>query len=167
MDILIRPVAETDAGNIVALLTPILEAGIYSAMVDPGSVEDQIAFIRNRPPLGIYHLAESAGRILGIQDVDPTATGPEPVGEISTFVALGRHRQGIGGALTRATLAEARTRGYRTLHATIRADNPDALAFYRRQGFEPVGRRRITVRNLVREQIITRLRLDSPPPAPL
>ena len=139
----IRPVAPADAAAIVGLLDPIIRAGGLTAMT-PGTVDDQHAFIADLPPRATYFLAEDAhGTLLGIQDILPIPgdAGFDEGGEISTFVRLGQHGRGIGRRLSDASFAAARARGYRRLFATIRADNPGALAFYRALGFRIVERR--------------------------
>ena len=144
MDWSIRDVRETDAASIVALLNPIIDAGIYTAMEGPLTVADQVAFVRGLPERGVYHVAVAAGsdEAIGIPDVLP-AEEPEGasavVGEISTFVGLGWHRRGIGRALCEATFRAAIGKGYRRLVATIRSDNRQAVEFYRAMGFEVVG----------------------------
>lgn len=50
-------------------------------------------------------------------------------------------RRGVGGAILRAVIEEARGRGVRILHLEVRAGN-DAVRLYRREGFEKVGERR-------------------------
>ena len=50
-------------------------------------------------------------------------------------------RRGIGGALLRAAMAEARARGAQRIHLEVRAGN-DAVALYRREGFAKVGERK-------------------------
>jgi ribosomal-protein-alanine N-acetyltransferase len=50
--------------------------------------------------------------------------------------------RGVGPALLEALLAEAASRGNRTVTLEVRADNPRAQAMYHRYGFEPVGVRR-------------------------
>lgn len=142
MPITIRRVQETDAAAIVALLNPIIQAGIYTAMPETFSTADQLDFIRNFPERGIYHLAtDTAAHVLGIQDVMPISTSDvfRHVGEISTFVALDSQKQGVGGSLCRATFETAKELGYLKLRATVRGDNPHALTFYRSQGFEFIG----------------------------
>ena len=144
MDITIRRVTLEYAPAIVELLNPIIEAGTYSVMDTTFTVEDQIEFIRSFPARGVYHLAivNDSLKVLGIQDVVPISPGSQVfghVGEISTFVALDAQGQGIGRCLSQATFQTARVLGFRKIIATIRADNPGALAFYRRQGFELVG----------------------------
>jgi L-amino acid N-acyltransferase YncA len=143
MGISIRHVQETDAASIVALLNPIIEAGIYTAMPEPFTTADQLDFIRNFPERGIYHIAFGSDSLkaLGIQDVMPFSSSDvfRHVGEISTFVALDSHRHGVGQSLCQATFKAAKEMGYLKLRATVRGDNPYALAFYQSQGFELIG----------------------------
>jgi len=142
MDTTIRPVREDDADPIVDLLNPIIMAGGYTIMAGPLSVEEQIEFIRGFPERGVYHVAISDEVVVGIQDVAPISADVGAfghVGEISTFVALNAGRRGIGSALCRATFRAAREQGFRKLRATIRADNPGAIAFYLSRGFEVIG----------------------------
>lgn len=49
-------------------------------------------------------------------------------------------RRGVGGALLRAVIAEARARGIAQLHLEVRSGN-DAVELYRREGFDKVGDR--------------------------
>ena len=139
----IRPVREADAASIIEILNPIIEAGIYSIMERPFAVADQIEFIRGFPARGIYHIAVEAEsqKPLGIQDVMPISSSDifKHVGEISTFVALEAHHQGIGRSLSEATFKAANGLGFLKLRATVRGDNAQALSFYRSQGFELVG----------------------------
>ena len=50
-------------------------------------------------------------------------------------------RRGVGGALLRAVVEEARGRSVKQLHLEVRAGN-DAVRLYRREGFDKVGERR-------------------------
>jgi len=143
MEISIRAVTEDDAASIIELLNPIIEAGTFTIIVGPFSVEDQIDFIRNFPQRGIYHIAidNESQKILGIQDVMPLSTSNvfKHVGDISTFVALDSHKQGIGQRLCQATFIVAKEQGFLKLRAMVRGDNPYALSFYQSQGFEVIG----------------------------
>jgi len=115
MEILIRTVNEDDAASIIELLNPIIQAGTFTIMVEPFSVEDQIDFIRNFPQRGIYHIAidNESQKILGIQDVMLISTSNvfKHVGDISTFVALDSHKQGVGQRLCEATFKVAKEEG--------------------------------------------------------
>lgn len=50
-------------------------------------------------------------------------------------------RRGVGGALLRAVIEEARGRNTVRVHLEVRSGN-DAVQLYRREGFEKVGERR-------------------------
>ena len=80
--------------------------------------------------------------VVGLQDVLPRSSGSNlfrHVGDISTFVSLAVHRQGIGRRLSKATFQQARQQGFLKLIATIRADNPAAISFYQSLGFRLIG----------------------------
>ena len=156
MECCIRPAREEDAHAIVELLNPLIQAGTYTIMDKPLSVIDQVDFIRGFPGRGVYNVAvcNDSHELLGIQDVQPISAHThalEHVGEVSTFVSLARHRNGIGSRLCHATFEEARQRGFLKLRATIRADNPQATAFYQSQGFKVV---RTTIDEVVAERVL-------------
>ena len=139
-----RPVRQQDAAPIVGLLNPLIQAGTYTVMDEPVSVDEQIDFIRTFPERGVFNVAvcETSGRLLGLQDVVPLSPGSstfEHVGVISTFVALGSHGRGVGRSLSEATSRVATRLGFVKIGATIRADNAGAVAFYLSQGFRIVG----------------------------
>lgn len=139
----VRAARLEDAAAMVALLNPIIAAGNYTILQGPLSVEDQVAFIRRFPERGVFHVAvcEATGRVLGMQDVEALSEDPvfRHVGVIGTFVALDSLRQGVGRRLSEVTFRAARELGFTRLSATIRADNPRAVAFYRSQGFRIIG----------------------------
>ncbi len=133
----IRTATIEDAPSMIEMLNPIITAGIYTSITATISLAQQTVFLRDFPPDGVLFVAASLDteRVLGLQDVVPEAGY---MGAISTFVALDAHRHGIGRALCEATFEAASAR-FRRLRATVRADNPGALAFYRCHGFNEVG----------------------------
>ncbi len=144
VDLLVRPAREIDAGPIVTLLNPIIRAGNLTVMDEELTLEGQIAFLGDFPAAGVLRVAEcrSTRTIVGIQEVlyaARTVPAFRHVGEVGTFVSLAHARRGIGRALAAETFPEARRRGFTKLMATIRADNPNALAFYTALGFRTVG----------------------------
>ncbi len=144
VEFLIRPATEADAQAIIEVLNPIIEAGRYTIMDAPLSVDEQIEFMRGFPTRGVFHVAVGAAdqRLWGLQSVEPVSASTKAlwhVGEISTFVALGAHRLGVGRHLSAATVAGATARGFRKFTATVRGDNPPAVAFYQSQGFQIIG----------------------------
>jgi L-amino acid N-acyltransferase YncA len=143
MDYIIREAREADAAGMVAVLNPIIQTGRYTVMAEPVSVADQRTFIRGFPERGIFHVAVTRnGDLVGLQDVMPLSGEPgvfDHVGAISTFVALDARSQGIGTRLTNETIEAAKAQGFIKLWATIRGDNPEAIAFYQSQGFHIIG----------------------------
>ncbi len=141
--VFVRPAREEDAESIVELLNAIIQCGTYTIMTEQVSVSDQIEFIRESPSRGVYNVAvdRQSQMVVGCQDVLRASRerALAHVGEISTFVALDLRRRGIGQSLCKATFETARLWGFRKLMAAVRADNPDALAFYRGQGFAIIG----------------------------
>ena len=141
----VREVCLDDVDAIVALLNPIIETGLYTALDTPLTVEAERAFIANFPERGVFHVAErrSDGKIVGVQSVEPYGRYTrafDHVGEIGTFVDLAERHKGIGKRLAEATLEAARQKGYEKLFTSVRADNEEALKFYLSLGFYVVGR---------------------------
>ncbi len=142
MVIEVREALFADAEGILQVLNPIIETGLYSAMKTPLTLAEQRAFLAGFTKRGVFIVAADGETLVGLQSIEPApgrSADPE-IGEISTFVRLGSHRRGIGRALHAQTLLGAKARGYRTLIATIRADNPRALAYYRSLGFVKTAR---------------------------
>jgi L-amino acid N-acyltransferase YncA len=139
---LIRDVREEDAEGIVALLTPIIEAGQYTIM-ESISLEKQLEFIKNFPMRGVFLVAahKDTGSIDGLQSIEPLTTkANQHIAEVSTFVSLALPRTKIGQSLSCVTFERAKEKGFAKIMATVRADNPRAIAFYQSQGFEAIGR---------------------------
>jgi len=62
--------------------------------------------------------------------------------ELLLLATLPSHRgRGVGGALLRSVLADARARGAKTLHLEVRSGN-EAVRLYRTAGFVKVGERK-------------------------
>jgi L-amino acid N-acyltransferase YncA len=143
MEYSVRNVKEDDAQSIIELLNPIIRAGTYTIM-DQLSIDDQIDFIRNFPERGVFNVAvcHHNQKILGLQDIQPISIRTKAlkhVAEISTFVALDSHRNGVGQSLSRATFQEAQAKGFLKISAMVRADNPQAVSFYQNLGFKIIG----------------------------
>lgn len=142
MDFTIREAREDDAPSMVELLNAIVDAGRYTIMEGPITLDDQLAYIRLFPARGVFNVAvASDGRVLGMQSIERTSETKAlwHVGEISTFVALDMRGKGIGRSLTEAASGAAKEQGFTKVMASIRADNPGAIAFYQGQGFRIIG----------------------------
>ena len=144
MDVVIREACPDDAEAVVGILNPIIEAGEYTVLDGPLSVEEERRFISSFPSRGIFHVAQSRsnGRVVGLQTMEPFATYAhafDHVGVIATYVDLGRRRRGIGKRLFEATFDAARRKGYEKIFTYVRGDNLAALAAYVKCGFRIVG----------------------------
>ena len=144
MDLLIREVRPGDAEGIVAILNPIIEAGVYSALDTPFTVEAEREFIASFPRRGVFLVAEDSRdhKAVGFQTLEPFATYThafDHVAIIATFVDLSLRRRGVGSRLAKATLEKAKRKAYEKLFTYVRRDNPGALEFYTKLGFRIVG----------------------------
>jgi ribosomal-protein-alanine N-acetyltransferase len=85
----------------------------------------------------LFFVAHAGGRVAGYAVSCASRHRAELV---SIGVDLRNRRQGIGSALLARTVAELRQHGARRLELAVRAGNRKAIAFYRRHGFQTVGR---------------------------
>jgi L-amino acid N-acyltransferase YncA len=144
MELSIRDAVPDDAERLVAVLNPIIEARIFTALDTPYTVESQREFIANFPDRGVFHVAESVPdrRLVGLQSVEPFSTDThafDHVGVMGTYVDLACHRMGVARRLFEATFERCRQRGYEKIFTYVRADNDAGLATYLGQGFRVVG----------------------------
>ena len=65
MDLVVHDAELSDAGQIVGILNPIIEARIYTAFTEPFSVEAERAYISNFPARGIWKVAAPWGSAAG------------------------------------------------------------------------------------------------------
>lgn len=142
MPVEIREAHLEDAEEMIGILNPIIEAGVFTALDTPLTVEDQRAYIRSFPARGIFHVAVLDGRVVGLQNLDPFATYThafDHVGVMGTYVDLRYRRRGIARRLFEATFAAAVDRGYEKVFTYVRADNTAALQTYLAHGFTVIG----------------------------
>ncbi len=123
----------------------------------PEQVDQQVRWtVSERGPGVLEHLvAEVAGQVVGTVmlmlkgahvsvgasgQLDLCRNGVDPrVGNLSDWVVAGDHqRQGVGSALGRAVIAEARRWGLARLETS--SENPTAVAAMRKLGFTEYGR---------------------------
>jgi L-amino acid N-acyltransferase YncA len=144
MEISVRKVRPEDAGGIVNILNPIIEAGRYTVLDAPLTVEEEGEFIADFPARGVFHVAERRqdGRIVGFLSLEPFAAYThvfDHVATMGTYVDLSLRRRGVGRSLASATFEVAGRKGFEKVFTYIRARNAEALAFYRALGFRTVG----------------------------
>jgi dephospho-CoA kinase len=139
----IRRATLADAEGTAAVLNSVVREGgrtIAGRMYTPAQ---ERAFLRSMPKRSFLNIALLGRVIAGFQDVMPYATYTrtmDHVASVGTFIVAAVRGRGLGHALSAVTWAEARAAGYNKLVITVRADNPEAQAFYARLGFQPCGR---------------------------
>lgn len=112
-------------------------------------------------PLGYYLVAFPPG---SPEQIDGYAGLFAPVGaehaDIQTIaVAETARRRGLGRALVRILVAEARSRGASELFLDVRTDNPSAQNLYRDLGFEQIAVRKAYYRPDGVDAIVMRLQI--------
>jgi GNAT superfamily N-acetyltransferase len=82
---------------------------------------------------GFFRVAEINGRIIGTGALIPRGAGVSEIRRMS--VERGFRRRGIGGAILRRLIEDARTSGCRRIILETTSTWQDAAAFYRKHGF--------------------------------
>lgn len=132
----IRPVLETDAPTLAALLNEIIARGGTTALEQPFTPAALKEAMLTGPDVYCCFVAENAaGELVGFQALTHSDHVPDGVGDIGTFARVQHVQRGTGSLLFAATQQVAIERGLTAINATIRADNAGGLAFYRRLGF--------------------------------
>jgi GNAT superfamily N-acetyltransferase len=95
-------------------------------------------------PRFTYLIPEMGGRTAGYACVregppPPCVTGEAPVEVLRFYVVQDFHGTGVAQALMDACADDARARGGRTLWLGVWEQNPRAIRFYKKWGFEDVG----------------------------
>jgi L-amino acid N-acyltransferase YncA len=143
--VIVRPVRRddlTDAAGVAAVLNSVIAEGRYTALAGHWTPEAEQAFLQSLGPRSEVFVAETAGRIVGFQVVEPFVTYPsgmDHVAHFGTYVLAEFRKQGIGRRLAGATLAFALARGFEKAVVYVLAHNEGGLAYYRRLGFEARG----------------------------
>lgn len=136
MSLTLRPAADSDAGAMDAILTPILES--WGSARPRGAQLIRDHYISH--PDALACTLAITDRVVGFQALKRAVPGnpydlPDGWGIIGTYVALDAPRCGIGRALWSASLQAARAAGLQHVDATIGSDNAAGLAYYGAMGF--------------------------------
>jgi L-amino acid N-acyltransferase YncA len=131
-----------DAAGVAAVLNSVIAERRYTAMTGHWTPPAEQAYFRSLGPRSEVFVAETAGRIVGFQSIEPFAAYTSTMDHVchfGTFVHADYRGRGIGIGLARATLAFARAQGYEKAVVYVLAHNRGGLAFYRSLGFEERG----------------------------
>jgi GNAT superfamily N-acetyltransferase len=117
-------------------------------------------------PAITYLIAEQDGRVAGYAQVregeaPACVTGPAPVEVRRFYVVHDFHGSGIAQALMDACASEARRRGGRTLWLGVFEQNPRAIRFYTKFGYQDVGGQTFLLGDDPQQDRVLSLSLDS------
>ncbi|MEP7064867.1 MAG: GNAT family N-acetyltransferase [Gemmatimonadota bacterium] len=118
-------------------------------------------------PAVTYLIAELDGRTAGYAqvrddgDAPECITGPRPVEVRRFYVVHDFHGTGIAQALMDACADEARRRGGRTLWLGVWDQNPRAIRFYTKWGYEDVGGQTFVLGDDPQQDRVLALSLDA------
>lgn len=125
-------------------LWPILEAEFRSgdSHPHPTDIDEQAAYHAWITAPQASYVAEANGRLLGSYLIKPNQPGlGAHVCNCGYIVATDTRGKGVGTAMCRHSLAEARRLGYRAMqYNLVVATNTRAKALWDRMGFATVGR---------------------------
>jgi RimJ/RimL family protein N-acetyltransferase len=132
----IRPARAEDARALAELFAAVAEERDGIATEPPVDVEAR-AGVFARTAAGSV-IAVAGGQVIGMLHVEASRHG---FGELGMCVERGWRGQGVGSALLRAAIDQARGRGLHKLSLEVFAQNTAAIALYRKAGFAEEGRR--------------------------
>ena len=138
----IRPAAETDLVEILRIYNHAIEHTTAVFDYRPHSIDMRREWFRAKQAASLPVLvAGEPGAVHGFATYGPFRAWPayKYSVEHSVYVDPAVHRQGIGSALVRAILDEARGRGLHVVMAGITADNGVSLRLHERLGFKEVA----------------------------
>ena len=138
----IRPATESDLAEILRIYNHAVEHTTAVFEYRPHTIDMRREWFRAKQAASLPVLvAGEAGVVRGFATYGPFRAWPayKYSVEHSVYVDPAVHRQGIGSALVRAVLDEARARDVHVVIAGITADNGVSLRLHERLGFKEVG----------------------------
>ena len=143
-EVTIVPVGEAHIRGYHEAVDRVARERRYLAFLEALPLEKSEAFVRENVAKGNPHVvALIGGKVVGWCDICPIDRPVYAHGGVLGMGIVEEHRgKGIGEALMRAALAQARSRGLARVELTVRADNVRAIALYRKIGFVDEGVKR-------------------------
>lgn len=114
---------------------------------DPMPLADFSALMDEWVASKCFHVVEQDGRLRGFYRLSRHAGRARHVAYLGTFAVAPEARgSGLAATIIETLVARLRSEGVRRLELMLEADNPRALRFYEKQGFEFEGRLRAAYR---------------------
>lgn len=128
----VRPLRREEIGALARVLVETSEAQIANRWREQELGYREVLVAEVRPAAG------GSGELAGTVSISESETPPRSLHLFALEVAPAWRRRGVGGAVLRWVLEEARRRGRRRVYLEVRVDNP-ARRLYHRLGFRRVG----------------------------
>ena len=131
-----------DAGGVADVLNDVIAEGRHTVLAGHWTAEAERAFLQSLGPRSEVFVAETAGRIVAFQVIEPFVTYTttmDHVCHVGTYVRAAYREQGIGRRLAERTLAFATEQGYEKSVVYVLAHNQGGQDYYRGLGFEAKG----------------------------
>jgi GNAT superfamily N-acetyltransferase len=138
-----------------AVLAELGRQTFHDTFADQNAPEDMDAYMREaftverltselQEPGAVYLIAENPPKAIGFAKIVPSEppaciSAPSPLRLVKLYVSADAIGTGVGAALMRASIEQARESGYESLWLGVWEHNLRARAFYERWGFVPVG----------------------------
>jgi phosphinothricin acetyltransferase len=141
MPAVVRPVADPDADQIVAIYAPYVRDSAISFELVPPTVEEMRQRIRTLRATHPWLVCADGPAILGYTYAGRYRERPAYQWSVETTVYVRRdaHRRGIGRALYTALLAIVTAQGFYTAYALITLPGVGSVALHESMGFDPAG----------------------------
>jgi RimJ/RimL family protein N-acetyltransferase len=159
----IRRAIPSDASEIAGVMKVIASERIHSAIDRAWTVEEERRYLESLSEREAIHVAvDDVIGIVGLQVLDRWSASLDSmahVGQVGTFLLPDWRGRGLGRQLWSATLAFARSAGYRKLVIQVRASNTAAHTFYRNLGFRDCGRlaRQVVIDGVEDDEVLMEL----------
>jgi RimJ/RimL family protein N-acetyltransferase len=143
-EILLRPVEEKDAKDIINHIETIIKAGRYLQKEEPRSLSEEVEFIQHVSSNGnMYTAVERNGKVVGIARVlRGEIEMKKHTGVFRTWIHPDSQGLGIGKEVMNYTLRWAKKNKLHKLWLTVFSGNEKAIKVYSNTGFVIEGRQK-------------------------
>ena len=138
----VRDATEADLPSILTIINVIILTTTASWSLTPLTLEERLAWYRDRAAQGFPVLVADDGRILGFASFGPFRPWEayRHTAENTIYVDEQARGRGVGTALLAELIARAERLALHRMIAGIEAGNAASIALHRKLGFEEVGR---------------------------
>jgi ribosomal protein S18 acetylase RimI-like enzyme len=141
MNFEIVPITDELIEGFCKAVSAVAQERLYLLSLEGFTLESSHIFVHENREKGMPHfVALDKGKVVGWCDIRSKGFPVlEHSGELGIGVIKSHRGQGIGKKLMEATLAAAKEKGLTRVELTVRENNTNAIALYKKVGFEVEG----------------------------